>query len=1121
METFQQNQNKFLFNSIISHIKKLLWILINMSGIAMLYIVSLGSHASAQSCYEQIDSTNWGSTAQLWCRLSEPSQSECYNTVCQGYDSTIGNPSRSCDIQDLGECCYQWHTVYPAYVPAVMSGSVVLSGGYQPPPYYVCDTYGTQYKWVEDRSSTCWDYLSPPSIYIYSPNHQGIWWVSKNYFQANNTDPFDSSSFTVSAPGGNQVQGLTQLSFSAWNKWGNQYNSTIVPSISYNYSQIKAYLSFSNGLDVLQDWVNWIFVGAYSVWKTPNGQTCTTYASTQQRVVKIDSSPASASVQDSNGSSSDGLNWKNTDIAATIWARDDAGSLTTSLEQLPWSNVVNGVCWTANGKRYNYTDTVWGAYSFCTQWTTTPTSPAFPAQWSSTSWSCVGIDGWVTAACSAQRDPAPPAAWVCWGQNGKLYSWTATAWDASAFCSVGTANPLSPTFPTAWQVTQWICNWRNNWANSPTCSASKQSLPPWDWTCGWQHNLTYSWQATSFTGNNFCGTWLANPTSPAFPALGSSTAWSCAWWNSWANANCTVAREKEPFCGSANWQTFSNAPTANLCTDWTASTVITNTSSYTWTCKWISSWIWKSCSANRPSSPPPTPANGSCWTANWQTLTSAPTTNLCGDNSSPAVTDNGTTFTWSCAGTNGGSSSSCSANRPISAICWMAAREAQGWNPNANHPTFPTSNLCAVGSVILSWENHVSFSWYCGQDQTVRCTALRTPFCWPENGKTYLASQTAFNEPEDHNTSPYPQDWPATPFCTIWAPVLQIWWVWAFPSFPAQWQTSTWYCVNNWAVSSQCSVSRSLPPEPGQCWWAAKTYTANETAFAGNLCTVGIANPVSPDFPTQWGSTTWTCDWRNGGTPATCTATKETASVPSCPQGQRMEAIYCTGACYADQYPHSGNGCEIHGYNCVERAKCWSSNNQTFTQTPTNNLCEKWTASSITMNGNTATWTCSEEGETIPVACRTDSTTQLPWTSVSCNATVNTPPAQVTMCDLSPTTVNQMQGGIVTSINSTFTVNYPLTLKFLVWANYAPDDNAPASTTATPSLKRSDGSTVKDQNFTLIRHDPESESQTATWTVDLTPGTYTFYAPQRRVCDSDHPDDGCWTVSTYYQCLNN
>jgi uncharacterized repeat protein (TIGR02543 family) len=55
------------------------------------------------------------------------------------------------------------------------------------------------------------------------------------------------------------------------------------------------------------------------------------------------------------------------------------------------------------------------------------------------------------------------------------------------------------------------------------------------------------------------------------------------------------------------------------------------------------------------------PVDGACGTANGQTLTSAPTTGLCSTGTASAVTGTGP-WGWSCEGSNGGATATCSAN---------------------------------------------------------------------------------------------------------------------------------------------------------------------------------------------------------------------------------------------------------------------------------------------------------------------------------------------------------------------------------------------------------------------------------------------------------------------------
>jgi len=57
------------------------------------------------------------------------------------------------------------------------------------------------------------------------------------------------------------------------------------------------------------------------------------------------------------------------------------------------------------------------------------------------------------------------------------------------------------------------------------------------------------------------------------------------------------------------------------------------------------------------------PSNGACDSANGQTSTSAPASNLCSVGSASTVISNAGNFTWTCVGSHGGTTASCSASR--------------------------------------------------------------------------------------------------------------------------------------------------------------------------------------------------------------------------------------------------------------------------------------------------------------------------------------------------------------------------------------------------------------------------------------------------------------------------
>ncbi|MCI5051453.1 MAG: hypothetical protein MRY57_04035 [Candidatus Pacebacteria bacterium] len=120
-------------------------------------------------------------------------------------------------------------------------------------------------------------------------------------------------------------------------------------------------------------------------------------------------------------------------------------------------------------------------------------------------------------------------------------------------------------------------------------------------------------------------------------------------------------------CGSADGGTFSSAPSRNLCASGTASTVADNTTTgrggtadYTWTCAGSNGGTTASCSANYQASS----TNGQC--ANFPgSYSSQPAnaSNGCLAGSYQDETDTLTTWDWSCQGINGGLVAICDADR--------------------------------------------------------------------------------------------------------------------------------------------------------------------------------------------------------------------------------------------------------------------------------------------------------------------------------------------------------------------------------------------------------------------------------------------------------------------------
>jgi hypothetical protein len=76
--------------------------------------------------------------------------------------------------------------------------------------------------------------------------------------------------------------------------------------------------------------------------------------------------------------------------------------------------------------------------------------------------------------------------------------------------------------------------------------------------------------------------------------------------------------------------------------------------------------VTANCTVTATFSTAPSPVNGACGSSNGTTLSAAPTTNLCSTGNVSTVTTGTTAYSWSCTGSNGGSTASCSATRTAS-----------------------------------------------------------------------------------------------------------------------------------------------------------------------------------------------------------------------------------------------------------------------------------------------------------------------------------------------------------------------------------------------------------------------------------------------------------------------
>jgi hypothetical protein len=160
---------------------------------------------------------------------------------------------------------------------------------------------------------------------------------------------------------------------------------------------------------------------------------------------------------------------------------------------------------------------------------------------------------------------------------------------------------------------------------------------------------------TSSPTANLCSSGTASTVSGSGP-----WSWSCFGNGRGTTATCS-AKKAQPVngaCGSSNGGSLASAPTANLCSAGTAST-IAGSGPWSWSCAGSNGGTTAACSAKKVASAQP--VNGACGSSNGGSLTSAPTANLCTAGTASTVSGSGP-WSWSCAGSSGGTTASCKAS---------------------------------------------------------------------------------------------------------------------------------------------------------------------------------------------------------------------------------------------------------------------------------------------------------------------------------------------------------------------------------------------------------------------------------------------------------------------------
>jgi hypothetical protein len=391
-------------------------------------------------------------------------------------------------------------------------------------------------------------------------------------------------------------------------------------------------------------------------------------------------------------------------------AGSNGGSTATCTDFL----IVNGSCGSANGADVLNAPTT----NLCSSGT--PSSVGGNGPWN---WSCSGSNGGSTASCSDVL--------IVNGSCGPANGADASVAPTTNLCSSGTPSSVGGNGPWSWS-----CSGSNG---GSTASCSDVLIV--NGSCGPANGADASVAPTT----NLCSSG-----TPSSVGGNGPWSWSCAGSNGGTTASCSDLFMTNGSCGPANGADASVAPTTNLCSSGTPSSVGGN-GPWSWSCAGSNGGTTASCSDLFMT-------NGSCGPANGANASVAPTTNLCSSGTPSSVGGNGP-WSWSCAGSNGGSSASCSDFLIVNGSC--------GSSNGAAASVAPTTNLCTTGTPSTVGGSG-PWSWNCAGSNTgstAACTDWYVPSTYLTTYNNALSSigtfQTTIN-----------QSWNGSPSPVTWAPHL-------------------------------------------------------------------------------------------------------------------------------------------------------------------------------------------------------------------------------------------------------------------------------------------------------------------------------------------------------------
>ena len=554
---------------------------------------------------------------------------------------------------------------------------------------------------------------------------------------------------------------------------------------------------------------------------------------------------------------------------------------------------------------------------------------------------------WVCGAANGGTDSptcSAPAVAVCGSVKNGCAAGMIVTGSTKTVNGTGISNCISPSSDPTYQIDCWRCSIDGTGTNAASCSSNVPYCtggvlswrdPGTGETCTATFPLTLTGQTAGPVNNTTLGY------SGAGSATCSGTAWGAA------NGTC-VSLKADGVCGGTNGSIVTEAPSTGLCSTGAASAVTNSSTGYTWTCGGVYGGATSSCSANLK-------VDGKCGDANASVVTSAPSsaTDLCTAGTASSVANSGTGFTWTCGGAYGGTTSSCSANLKVNGACGAA-----NGGSFMDYIGISDSQLCTSGTPSnkamgrvdpVGSTNGNGLQWTCsgsngGADahcQATRIDYLQNATCGSSSGQN-LSSAPTSNLCGDSST-----------------PVV---------SSNSGAHTYNWICSGtSGGTSINCSANIKTDANCGSS--AGQTLSSSPTS---NLCGDSSTPSVSADYTGHTYS--WTCGGINSGANASCSATMKVNPACGSANGGNFGAPPTSGLCNAGtastptysahhySWTCTGSGttvsCDATASSIVYGA-CGLANGSTYSSAPTTGLCGGGTASGITTNSNSYTWSCT------------------------------------------------------------------------------------------------------------------------------------------------------------------